>query len=65
MVPHHHAKFTAAVYVFALKMEAAYFSETLVSTYWSTWRHNPEDQRRRLYRRENIKSHVRVETFLR
>jgi hypothetical protein len=30
----------------ALKMETACFSETLVSTYESTGRHNPEEQRR-------------------
>jgi hypothetical protein len=28
----------------ALKMETLYFSETLVSTYESTWRQNPEQQ---------------------
>jgi hypothetical protein len=28
----------------ALKMEKVYFSETLVSTYESTRRHNPEEQ---------------------
>jgi hypothetical protein len=42
----------------ALKMETVFFPETLVSTYKSTWRHNPEDEHRRLYRRENLRSHI-------
>jgi hypothetical protein len=39
----------------ALKMEVVCSSETLVSTYKSTRRYNPEDQSRYL-RRENLKS---------
>jgi hypothetical protein len=39
-------------------METVCFSETLVSTYKSTRRYNPEDQHRHLRRRENLKSHV-------
>jgi hypothetical protein len=39
-----------------LKMEIVYFSETLVSTYESTWRRNPEQHR--LHRRDNQKCHV-------
>jgi hypothetical protein len=41
----------------ALKVEKVCFSETMVSTYESIWRHNPEAQRRHLHRRENLKSH--------
>jgi hypothetical protein len=37
-------------------METVCFSETLVSTYKSTRRHNPE-QHRHLHHRENLKSH--------
>jgi hypothetical protein len=32
----------------SVKMEAVYFSETLVSTYNSTWRYNPGDKYRHL-----------------
>jgi hypothetical protein len=32
--------------------------ETLVPTYKSRWRHNPEDQHGHLHRRENLKSHT-------
>jgi hypothetical protein len=39
-------------------METACFSETLVSTDGSTRRHHPEEKRRDLPRRENIKSHT-------
>jgi hypothetical protein len=38
-------------------MERVCFSEMLVSAYKSTRRHNPEEQHRHLYRRENLKSH--------
>jgi hypothetical protein len=34
------------------------FSETLVYTYESTWRHNPEYHY--LHRRENLKSHILI-----
>jgi hypothetical protein len=37
-------------------MEAVYSPETLVSTYKSTWRYNPEDKYRHLHRRENLES---------
>jgi hypothetical protein len=40
-----------------LKTERACFSETSVSTYQSTRRHNPE-QHRHPHRRENLKSHI-------
>jgi hypothetical protein len=36
-------------------METVCSSETLVSTYESTWRHNPEEQHQHLHRRENLK----------
>jgi hypothetical protein len=39
-----------------LKMEAVYSSETLVSTYNSVRRYNPEDRHRHLHHRENLKS---------
>jgi hypothetical protein len=32
-----------AIFAFALKVEAASSSETFVSTYKTTWCHNPED----------------------
>jgi hypothetical protein len=38
------------------KMETACFSETSVSTYESTWYHNPEEEHQHLHRRENLKS---------
>jgi hypothetical protein len=41
----------------ALKVETVCSPETLVSTYKFTWRYYPEDQHRRLHRRENLKSH--------
>jgi hypothetical protein len=40
-----------------LKMETICFSESLVSIYESTRRHNPE-QHRHLHRRENLRSHM-------
>jgi hypothetical protein len=40
-----------------LNMEAVCSSETLVSTYQSTRRHNQKEQHGHLHRRENIKSH--------
>jgi hypothetical protein len=44
-------------------MEIVYFSETLVSTYESTWRRNPEQQHR-LHRRDNLKCHIVDNTVL-
>jgi hypothetical protein len=41
----------------ALKMETVCSSETLVSTFKSTRRNNPEDQHHHLHRSENLKSH--------
>jgi hypothetical protein len=41
----------------SLKMETVRISETLVSTYESTRRHTPEEQRH-LHRREILKSHL-------
>jgi hypothetical protein len=41
----------------ALNMKRECFSETLVSIYESTRRHNPE-QHRHAHRRENLKSHI-------
>jgi hypothetical protein len=38
-------------------METVCFSETLLSTYESTRRHNPEEQHRHPHRRENLRSH--------
>jgi hypothetical protein len=43
--------------IFCLHLEG--FSETLVSTYKSTRRYNPEDEYLHLHRRENLKSHLR------
>jgi hypothetical protein len=43
----------------SIGMETLCFSETLVSTYESTRRHNPEEQNH-LNRRENLKSHKLV-----
>jgi hypothetical protein len=37
-------------------MEAVCSSETLISIYESTRRHNPEDQHQHLHRRENLES---------
>jgi hypothetical protein len=42
----------------ALKMEAVCSSETMISTYKSTRRHNPEEQHRHLHRRENLISYL-------
>jgi hypothetical protein len=39
-------------------MEAARFSETLVSYLNITWRHNPVDLDLNLHRRENLKSRI-------
>jgi hypothetical protein len=41
----------------ALIMKTVCFTETSVSTYKSTRRHNPEDQHRHFHCRENLKSH--------
>jgi hypothetical protein len=46
-----------------LKMEVVCSSETLVSTFKSTWRYNQEDQHRHLHCRENLKSHT-IRTLL-
>jgi hypothetical protein len=43
--------------VFALMMEAASTSETLVNFYHTTRRNNPEDSHLYTHRRENLKSH--------
>jgi hypothetical protein len=40
------------------KMEAVCSSKTLISTYKSTRRYNPEDQHRHPHRRENVISHT-------
>jgi hypothetical protein len=40
----------------ALKMETICVSETLASTYESTWRQNPKQERRHPHRRENLKT---------
>jgi hypothetical protein len=40
----------------ALKMETVCFSETLMSIYESTRRHDPEKEHRHLHCRENLKS---------
>jgi hypothetical protein len=42
----------------ALKMEEIFSSETLVSTYKSTRRHNPQDHHGYLRHRENLTSHI-------
>jgi hypothetical protein len=42
---------------FALMMEAAMTSETLVNFYQTTRRYNPEDSHLRTHRRENLKSY--------
>jgi hypothetical protein len=39
-------------------METVYLVETLVSTYKSTRRYNPEEQHGLLHRRKNLKSHM-------
>jgi hypothetical protein len=43
---------------FALMMEAARFSETLVNFYQTTRRNNPEDSHLRTHRRENLRSYL-------
>jgi hypothetical protein len=42
---------------FALMMEAVQTSETLVNSYQSTRRYNPEDSHLHSHRRENLKSY--------
>jgi hypothetical protein len=44
----------------ALSMETVCFSETVISTYESTWRQNPEQQHRHPHRRENLISHKNI-----
>jgi hypothetical protein len=41
-----------------MKMKAICSSKTLVSTYKSAQRYNPEDQHRHLHPHENLNSHV-------
>jgi hypothetical protein len=43
-------------------METTCFSESLVSTYKSTRRYNPEDQQQHLHRLENLK--LQILTYL-
>jgi hypothetical protein len=44
--------------IFALMIEAARTSETLVNFYQTTRRYNPEDSHLRTHRRENLKSYL-------
>jgi hypothetical protein len=44
-------------------METVCSSEMLVSTYESTWHHNPEQQNRHLHCHENLKSHKLNSSF--
>jgi hypothetical protein len=44
-----------AASAFKVKMEAARSSETSVTYHTTTWRHNPEDMRLNVHRRENVK----------
>jgi hypothetical protein len=44
-------------------MEAVYSSETLVFTYKSARRYYTEDQHRRFYHRDNLKSHIIIECY--
>jgi hypothetical protein len=46
-----------------MKMEAVYSSETLVFTYKSARRYYPEDQHRRFYHRDNLKSRIIIECY--
>jgi hypothetical protein len=45
------------VVVWALMIEAARASETLVNFYQTTRRYNPQDSHLRAHRRENLKSY--------
>jgi hypothetical protein len=47
-----------------LKMETVCFPETLLFTYESTRRHNPEEQHRHPRSRENLKSRIKQFMFL-
>jgi len=47
----------------ALKLEAAIFSETLVTYRNTTRRQNPEDLDLNLHRRENLKSRKRIAIY--
>jgi hypothetical protein len=49
----------------SLMMEAVQTSETLVNSYQSTRRYNPEDSRLRNHRRENLKSYLIIVVFYR
>jgi hypothetical protein len=52
--PEKRNSFTDMVEVKTLKMEAILSSETLVTTYKTTWCHNPEDPNRHHYSQENL-----------
>jgi hypothetical protein len=47
---------TASIFGAALKMEAVFSSETLVSIFKVTLHYKPEDQHQHPHRRENVKS---------
>jgi hypothetical protein len=47
-----------AVSVFTLKMEAEWFSETLVSYHNATQNHNPEDLDLKYHCHESLKTHI-------
>jgi hypothetical protein len=51
---HSYRKFRAMI---ALMMEAVQTSETLVNSYQSSQRYNPEDSHLHTHRRENLKSY--------
>jgi hypothetical protein len=48
----------------ALMMEPARTSETLVNFYQTTRRYNPEDSHLRTHRRENLRSYTGYDNFL-
>jgi hypothetical protein len=55
--------FISMMAVIALMMEAARTSETLVNSYQTTRRCNPEDSDLRTHRRENLKSYFFITMF--